>query len=32
MEWTIIVSVIAVMIAFGYVVFEINNHKTRKSS
>jgi|GEM_PF-4618431 len=29
MVWTIVVSIIAVMIAFGYVVFEINNHKTR---
>jgi len=32
MEWTLIVSVIAVMIAFGYVVFEINNHKSGKTS
>lgn len=28
MEWTLIVAAIAIAIAFGYTVYEINNHPT----
>ena len=29
MEWTLIVAALAIVIAFGYSVFEINNHSTK---
>jgi hypothetical protein len=32
MEWTLIVAAIAIAIAFGYTVFEINNHPTNKTN
>jgi len=28
MEWTLIIAAIAIAIAFGYTVYEINNHPT----
>ena len=28
MEWTLIVTAISIAIAFGYTVYEINNHPT----
>ena len=28
MEWTIIVTAIAIIVAFGYSLYEINNHPT----
>ena len=31
MEWTIIVAALAIAIAFGYTVYEINNHPTKST-
>ncbi len=28
MEWTLIIAALAIVIAFGYTVLEINNHPT----
>ena len=28
MEWTLVIAAIAIAIAFGYTVLEINNHPT----
>jgi len=30
MEWTIIAAAIAIVVAFGYTAYEINNHPTTK--
>ncbi len=31
MEWTVIVAALAIVIAFGYAVYEINNHPTKEN-
>ena len=30
MEWIVIVSVLALVITFGYISYEVNNHPNRK--